>query len=107
MDCLATLLEKSDRVSKLQDNLKRVQMAMVELVPELDLETFSVRTTLPLFVWFLPQSTQHKHTTMSLYWPIITSRDFLTVYSLEYYQIPLLSCLLTSCLVCSQASSSE
>lgn len=42
MGCLATLLEKSDRVGKLQDNLRRVQVAMVELVPELDIETFSV-----------------------------------------------------------------
>jgi hypothetical protein len=45
LGCLGSLMEKSDRVGKLQDNLRRVQLAIAELTPELDVETFSVSHT--------------------------------------------------------------
>eukprot|EP01127_Copromyxa_protea_P015453 TRINITY_DN4450_c1_g1_i1.p1 TRINITY_DN4450_c1_g1~~TRINITY_DN4450_c1_g1_i1.p1 ORF type:complete len:869 (+),score=173.35 TRINITY_DN4450_c1_g1_i1:85-2691(+) len=39
--CLGLLMEKSDRLGKLQDTLRRVQLAMAELTPELEVEIFA------------------------------------------------------------------
>jgi hypothetical protein len=35
-------MEKSDRIAKVQENLRRVQVSLVELLRVLDVETFSV-----------------------------------------------------------------